>query len=180
MRNPRRAYSFVEVMLAVLIIAAAMVPILTMFMQQTQVAHFNKFHLLARYRARQVAEGLGALEYDALEALAGTATYGLPLAEVQGLKGLPLLIPPPTAELQAVAGGGALPPHLEHFAETLSLFQLAAYFEEIDDKGFARIAVYVTWRVPGEPLTGDPHLLRFTRFVSRRENSLFQRRRIER
>ncbi len=176
-----RGHSFVEVMIALLIIAIALIPILSMFMHQTQVAHFNKFQLIARYRARQEAEALATLDYVALQKLAGTVDYPISLRDDEGgLKGLPLLYPPAKAELAAMTPDGKLTPELAHMADTLGLFSTAAFFEEIDAGGLARIVIYVLWKIPGEPPSRAPHMIRYFKLVSRRENSLDQRRRIER
>ena len=175
-----RGHSFVEVMIALLIIAIALIPILSMFTHQTKVAHFNKFQLIARYRARQEAEALAALDYAALAKLAGTVDYPITRREDEtGLKGLPLLYPLPKAELAAMTGDGKITPELAHFAGTLELFSTAAFWEEINPGGLARIVIYVMWKIPGEPQTRAPHVVRYFKLVSRRDNSLFQRRRIE-
>jgi len=178
MTNERRqAFTFVEVLLALLIVAMGLGPIILFYRQGTKVAAFNEEHLLARYRARRILESISALDYETIRQLAGRATYpalgvrGMPT----GLDGLPTLLPAVQYELPVMADQIPLPPYLEHFKEKLGLFHEAVFWEQLDADGFGRIIVIVSWHQPGEVPTSPPHVYRHVKFVYRAEISLFQR-----
>lgn len=165
-RSPARTldggFSLVEVLLAVLILALCLVPVLALNMQQTRGAWFTDCHLAARAHARRVAETLAAQDYDALRQAAASDDEG----------SLPSLLPAAAAELARLSGEAPLPRHLQAYATSRERFTQSVTFEELAPTGLARIVVRVSWAMPGESPAAASHDVTYVVFVSRRDLSL--------
>ena len=177
----REAFSFVEVMMAILIIAFGLGPIILFYQQETRVVHFNEYHLLARYRGRKVLATMAALDYVTIKSLVGKASY--PLIGVKNipanLHALPTLVASPRYELPVIVDEIELPKHLEHFRDKLAFFQEALYWQEEKPGELAKLIVFISWRMPNEPSFHRAHIYRQVKFVSRKEISLFARPKLE-
>ena len=172
-----RAFTFVEVMFSILIIAVGLGAIILFYRQVTQVAHFNEYHLLARYRSRRIANHLAALDYRTVKTLAGTVTTpSLSLAGCpKGLEALPNLLPSIDYELPVVADTIPLPNYLEHFRQKMKFYKEAVFWEELSAKGLGRIVVIVNWKLPNESKGAKAHVYKHVHFVSLQEASLLYR-----
>lgn len=179
MRN--EAFSFVEVMMAILIVAFGLGPIILFYQQETRVVHFNEYHLLARYRARKILATMGALDYATIKSLVGKASYPLIGADdiASELEALPTLVAPARYELPVVADEIDLPENLKHFRGKLEFFQEALFWQEEKPGELAKLIVFITWKMPNEASTQKPHVYRHVKFVSRKELSLFARPKLE-
>ena len=175
----RKGFSLVEVLVAVVVVALGLLPLLGMYSKQTHVAHVNKFHVLARARARRISESLSALDYGTLKNLAGTVETKVPSVVGKELAALPIVLPKQEDEMRQLFGTKELAPVHKHFLATLKLYNEGAYWEEVDERGFARLVVYLSWRSPSDPLNREPHVLRHVKFITKKEHSLFVKRQIE-
>ena len=177
----KSAFSFVEVMMAILIVAFALGPIILYYQQETRVVHFNEYHLLARYRARKVLETVAALDYATIKTLVGKATY--PAVGIGGLptdlEGVPTLCAPVRFELPVLADTIELPPHLLHFRHKLEYFDERLYWLEYSTGEFAKLLVFVSWKMPNESPSQRPHIYRHVKFIARKELSMFARPKLE-
>jgi len=159
----RRGFSLVEVLVAAVVVACGLVPLLGMFSQQTRVASVNKYQVLARARAKRILDGLSALEYDTLARLA---------ADAGEAAGLPTVLPPPEEELKAMLGDAFGDEH-RHLVGTMALYTEGVTWAEVDPRGLARLDVRMSWRSPADPPTTPAHTLTVSRFVARQEASRF-------
>lgn len=177
MSREKRAFTFVEVMFSILIIAVGLGAIILFYRQVTQVAHFNEYHLLARYRSRRIVHHLAALDYRTIKALAGTVTNpGLTLEGCpKDLEALPNLLPATDFELPVVADRIPLPNYHEHFRQKMKFYKEAVFWEELSPNGLGRIVVVVNWKLPSEDGGANPHVYKHVHFVSMKEASLFKR-----
>ena len=173
----RDAFTFVEVMFSILIIAVGLGAIILFYRQVNRVAYFNEYHLLARYRSRRIVSHLAALDYRTIKALAGTVTN--PSVTLEGcpkeLEGLPNLLPPIDFELPVIADTIPLPSYLEHFRQKMKFYKEAIFWEELSPKGLGRIIVVVNWKLPTESGGLKAHVYKHVHFVSLQEASLFYR-----
>jgi len=172
-----RAFTLVELLVAAAIVTAAMIPLVAMFSQQNIQAHFTEQHMLARYRARRMADTYASLEYQTVLGLAArsgdgaTAPDGVPA----DARSLPSLLPPMAAALSDVTGLQELPAHLRHLTDKLDLQHEAAFLTG-PEPGLARLDVVVTWKLPTDPPNRKPHTLVYSRILTRAEASAFDRR----
>jgi len=159
----RRGFTFVEVLVALLIIVFGLGPLILHYTQETRVAYFNEFHLLARYRARRQLEHLAALDYETIRLLA---------ADPQGLVGV---VPAVRYELPVLTGEATLPAYLAFYTDKMELFRDELTWTELDPAGLARVDVEVRWREPGDRPGRSAHGYRHTVLVSRSEVGCFGR-----
>lgn len=175
MTGRRTAFSLLEVLLALTIVALVLVPLLQSFITQSRVAAVSELHVVAGARARRLLDAAAALDYDTLKSLAASGTGTA--ADVPGLPTgatpLPPLVDAPAAELLDLSRDVDLPPHLERLATTVGRFAEALVFEELDPAGLARVVAVVGWEAPGAP--GQMRTLRDACLVQRGQVALRSR-----
>jgi len=169
-----RGVSLIEVVIALAILGAALLPLVTMYQQQHRVAHVNEFHFVARCRAERMLTALQGLEYATLAALAGRGTVPSDMPTDRrpaGGRPLPDSLLPAAVELWDLAGPAASADAVELQADRQRCFRSAAFFVDVEPGLLARIVVVVSWKVPGEATGRPPHALESSVFVGRRDAS---------
>ncbi len=157
-KNRQDAFSLVEAVVAIAVIAFALIPVVGMFSQENQVAHFTEYHLVARCRAAELLDGASAYGYDKIKELdsGGNLANLVPSFEVQTL---------------SLTGKSALPKSWQRRKGMERLFTEELTFEELDGRGLGRLVALVSWRVPNESANVKAHSIRVLRYVSREDIS---------
>jgi hypothetical protein len=119
----RKAFSAVEIIVSTVVLALAVIPILTLVSSGQKNAAITEYHVLAQLRARRIIESLMAYPFRELIAL--------PPAESGGVK-----IP---VKLEASVFPGEYKNKVKNYSETLTI--------EKKGDGAALVTVQVVWKL---------------------------------
>ena len=136
----RRGVSLAEVLIALVIIVAALLPIVTMTSSNTRKAAFSEYHIFFQARAVRLLEHFGIHPYDRLKAMA---------TGPDGAIEVTLRDPPIPAEFRR---------KLKHCTEVLSFTEL--------EPGLGRLTATMKWAFPLDHVA-DPRDARHSFVLSR-------------
>lgn len=139
--HSKRGLSALELLAASVVLALALVPLLTLTGGSAREAGFSEAHVIAHARAFSLLDCQEALGFEAL--------FG---------------VSEQTSDLPIPATARALPPMAGlRFSERLTARRLA--------DGLMLITVEVSWQLPTDRSTARPHVVRTVRMLSRPDGS---------
>lgn len=141
----RNGIHLVEILLALLVVAGVLVPMISGGQQLHERSHFTERRMLALLRARTLLDLVSSIDFDALESVTGHGAAGT--AEVLDLQ--KLFDPGELEQLTA-----APPQNQEYRGKTRDFVEKVTWTPV--SPGLAWIETRVTWSLPGDdPAT--PH-----------------------
>lgn len=166
----RRGVSAIEVVLALIVLAIFLLPVIGVAQSQEREAHFLEFELMAQRRCRGLIDFVLTQDVAALER-GRSASFrpgpdGVPEATIAvppGLEGAGRIERMPVAgdvERPTPAGG-----RLALVTDELALGRAKVGAD--DSCQLYRIRARVTWRFPGDPASVSAHVTELTRLVAR-------------
>lgn len=139
MMRRNRAFTAVEVIVAVAVLAIAVLPVFVSTTSSSKNVRLTEYHVIAQTRAKRLLEAF--------------STYSL--AELKAASGGGGALPPPFSQADLDGAGFDLPPEyrrkMENFVEEYSF--------ELLDPDLGMVKVHISWTVQGRQL--DYELFRF-------------------